>query len=336
MNDVLLIQRIHIYYLMPGNRSVEEGIEIVDDYNSPRLKRIILQEDEMNLITEAVQRQDVDHLKKLLNFSGVLATKSKQFAQKDINKLSQEMKLDLLRYFWENIEPSNAQMVGMLCKSLKMWLHLKDEFCEMTEELACHDEWYVREVAAEIMGEAILADEEYCQHLERYARSDNVKLRRHAALCARAASRASTENFTKILSFVEPLMGDENSQITEIMATTTVASRFLKTYPEETINWLEKVADTESLSQRRCVILSFSHNIDKALVPHALHFIEKYLSDERKEVRNASEHVLAQLCKVGEMKVNLWLQNHMDSKAALEHWANLSATGALKSAEFLY
>ena len=321
---------------MKSDQTVEEGIEIVDDYDSPRLKRIILSPAELELISTAVRKIDTIALRELLNIGGVLGTSSKQQVQKGINSLPKEEKLVLLAFFRDNLEPGNVQILGMLSKSLKMWEVLPEEFYDLVEFLALAEEWYPREVAAELLGEAILDSHQHVDRLKVYVASELVLFRRLAALATRSLTRSKKERFIEVLDILEPLMKDSTSYVSSILARVTIGDRFLKWYPDLTIDWLEKLSDDDDPSIHSTVLQSFTQNIEPGLAPVALDFVDKFLGDRSKEVRQMSEQVLIQICKIREDLVSSWLEKNMGNSAAVEHWANLSASGALKSAEFLF
>ncbi len=321
---------------MKSDQTVEEGIEIIDDYDSPRLKRIILSTDELDLVSNAVLNVDIASLKDLLNIGGVLGTSSKQQVQKGINRLPQEVKIELLTYFSENVEPGNVQVLGMLTKSLKMWQTKTEEFYDLVESLALEDEWYPREIAAELLGEAILDSQIHVDRFRSYVDSDQVLLRRLAALSARALTRGKRERFEEVLKILEPLMKDPAPHVSSILSRVTIGDRFLKWYPDLTIEWLEKLSRDEDSLVHNSVLQSFAQNIEPDLATVALEFVDKFIDDSSRDVRQMSEQVLIQICKIREDLVSMWLEKNMGKSAVVEHWANLSASGALKSAEFIF
>lgn len=321
---------------MTTGRNSDDFVEEVDDYISPRKEKIDFSPEDKQNLRKAVETRNFEEILTLLDNDAMLNTRSKNFTKKLLNGMHIQLKSELIPKLIEGNSLTHIQMAGLLIRNTKYWERDRKAFDQLIHQMGTHDVWQPREVAAEILGYALLDDRQNISYLQKFVDSDIPELRRLAVVAARIGTKTEGDLFQEILTTIEPLLHDENPYVASNVSPITLGEKFLRWKPEETIEWLKTKSEQFQDEVGRATILrtfttqaSYEHEQD------ALNIVDLYLDDDRDEVRRTRESVLTNLCKNNEDVVNMFLEKRLSNPAAMDHWASLSASGLIKNMDLL-
>jgi hypothetical protein len=318
------------------NRTSDDLCEEVDDYISPRKEKIDFDSNERRSLRDAVEKRDFDLILDLLNKDAFLSTKAKNFAKKLLTGMHIELKSKLILELVDSSSLTHVQLAGLLMRNTKYWERDAKAFEEIMKKLGTHENWQPREVAAEILGYSLLDDKKNVSFLQKFVQSDIPELRRLAAVAARIGTKTKDDLFFDILKTIEPLLYDKNPYVASNMSPLTLGEKFLKWKPMETISWLcDHSKNIDDEVARASILRAFTTQASYVHQSKILEVIDHFLDDNRDEVRRTRESVLTNLCKYNEDTVNMFLESRLSHPAAMDHWANLSASGLIKNMNIL-
>jgi 3-methyladenine DNA glycosylase AlkC len=127
------------------------------------------------------------------------------------------------------------------------WPSRPDEVQARLLRLADDEDWLVREAAHSTMGSLLIAHfDALYPILQSWARHPSANVRRGVAIAARQASNERREEWAEILlNLVKPLLADHDKYVRKNLGSYAIGDGLLRCYPELTLRYLEKWAESD-------------------------------------------------------------------------------------------
>lgn len=149
--------------------------------------------------------------------------------------------------------------------------------------------WAVREYAGTCAGRIFNEHfAEFYQVLEAWARNDSENIRRAVVIAAMQAAKANhPKRGAKLLKLLNPLMHDESRYVRVNLGQFAISLVLLKNYPEQTLKWLGKHAQSKNEFARWNVAMVWSAVGGRKYAKEGMQLLNDLAADERRFVWRA-------------------------------------------------